>query len=239
MLCGQASVLLLYWHFLKQAYGVSLWLGNVPGNPLEASKKKLLLVGCMLFGAYGYMGTQGSAGFARIFRTSIMSFHVQPWAITLFGVLGYITLGQFIILSAWDYFKKREKADFHPRGLIPLFAMVTWFDPHFDSSPVIFLLPIFHALQYLPFPIRTEINARGQKRMAVFLVSLILAGALLFEGLPRASSLLFPSVNDFYFFGSVSIFLNLHHYFIDSVIWRFRDPAVLRRLVRVEVTEGT
>ena len=247
MLCGQASVLLLFWHFLKQAYGVSLWLGNVPGNAVDESKKKLLLIGCMFYGAYGYMGTQGMGGFAKIFRTTIPSFHVQPWAITLFEVLAYLTLGQFLILTAWDYYKKRERADFHPRGLIPIFAMMTWFDPHFDSSPVIFLLPVFHALQYLPFPIRAEINAvarqpgaRGKGlRIALYFAGLILIGALAFEGLPRASAFLFPSVQSFIFFGSVSLFLDLHHYFIDSVIWRFRDPVVLRRLVPSDLRVGT
>lgn len=247
MLCGQAAILLLFWHFLKQAYGVSLWLGNIPGRPLEKSKKTLLLAGCMFFGAYGYMGTQGSGGFERIFRTSVARFHVQPWAITLFEVLGYLTLGQFLIFSLWDYCKKRERADFHPRGIIPLLAMMTWFEPHLYGSPVIFLLPIFHALQYLPFPIRTEINAIAKRpaavgtgpRIALYFVGLILIGALAFEGLPRASAFLFPSVQSFYFFGCVSIFLNLHHFFIDSVIWRFRDPVVLQRLAPLEVRAGT
>ena len=28
----------------------------------------------------------------------------------------------------------------------------------------------------------------------------------------------------------VQIFINTHHYLIDSVIWRFRDPQVIKRL---------
>jgi hypothetical protein len=27
------------------------------------------------------------------------------------------------------------------------------------------------------------------------------------------------------------LFINIHHYFIDNVIWRFRDPVVRQRLL--------
>jgi hypothetical protein len=237
MASAQVAVLLLYWHFLKQSYGVSLWLSaNSPKKMLE-TKKKLLLIGCLFFGAYGYLGSQQQGGNSRVFRTDVPSFHLQHWAITLFGVLSYVVMGAFVIWSIRDLLKDRENADFQWPGFIPLAAMITWFEPHFNQSPVTYLLPIFHAMQYMPFPVRGTLNENpGPKstlRFALYLVGLVLVGGLLFEALPYAGAHLFTSTDPKFIFGGISLFINLHHYFIDSVIWRFRNPAVMKRLAPI------
>jgi hypothetical protein len=35
----------------------------------------------------------------------------------------------------------------------------------------------------------------------------------------------------FFFFTAAMLFINIHHYFIDNVIWRFKDPEVRNYLL--------
>ena len=36
----------------------------------------------------------------------------------------------------------------------------------------------------------------------------------------------FAAWNMFFFFTAAMLFINVHHYFIDNVLWRFKDPEV-------------
>ena len=35
----------------------------------------------------------------------------------------------------------------------------------------------------------------------------------------------------FFFFTAAMLFINIHHYFIDNVLWRFKDPQVRKYLL--------
>ena len=36
----------------------------------------------------------------------------------------------------------------------------------------------------------------------------------------------FAAWNMFFFFTAAMLFINVHHYFIDNVLWRFKDPEI-------------
>ena len=35
-----------------------------------------------------------------------------------------------------------------------------------------------------------------------------------------------PSFHGFFFFTAAMLFINVHHYFFDNVLWRFKNPEV-------------
>jgi hypothetical protein len=93
---------------------------------------------------------------------------------------------------------------------------------------------MFHSLQYLTFAYKMEhTRLRGEPRRelkATILVSgLVLAGWLAFELVPNTLDVAvgtFAAWNMFFFFTAAMLFINVHHYFIDNVLWRFKDPEV-------------
>jgi hypothetical protein len=115
-----------------------------------------------------------------------------------------------------------------------------WRDPK-----AIFWIQIAHALQYLAFPIRVEINhttaetppndKRGVAAHMVLYGALLLGisilvaqvvplgamsvvGRLYGEEPGKAAPIL------------ILLFINIHHYFTDGVIWKLRNPDVRKEL---------
>jgi hypothetical protein len=114
------------------------------------------------------------------------------------------------------------------------------------------IVPTFHSLQYLVVVWRYEINATRSKlaenkrawhdrlariipsrlarEVAVFILFGVLLGYLGFNGLPTTidqwlpydKSVFGPSMFLFMFY----IFINVHHYFLDNVMWRRGNPDV-------------
>ena len=99
------------------------------------------------------------------------------------------------------------------------------------------LLQIFHALQYLVFPLRVEINQYSARRQrsetkqilhgVAYYLFLVFVGLVVFE-LPTVPTLWGNARLNF--LAVVSAFVNIHHYFIDGAIWKIRNPQVRRDL---------
>jgi hypothetical protein len=108
----------------------------------------------------------------------------------------------------------------------------------------IFWIQIAHALQYLSFPIRVEINRTSGSRararmglaahMALYGVALLAASYLVGEFVPATAMSIVGNI-----FGEepgkvapilILMFVNIHHYFTDGVIWKISDPEVRREL---------
>jgi hypothetical protein len=59
-------------------------------------------------------------------------------------------------------------------------------------------------------------------------------GWLVFEMVPDSLDAwlgTFDAWRIFFFFTAAMLFINIHHYFIDNVLWRFRDPRVREYLL--------
>ena len=113
---------------------------------------------------------------------------------------------------------------------------------------VLAVVPTFHSLQYLAVVWRYQLNAGAQdgsrsapsqlarflpaqwSSFALFIALGILLGFLGFYGLPRSIDAILPY--DKHLFGpslfvfSFYIFINIHHYFLDNVMWRRGNPDV-------------
>jgi hypothetical protein len=103
----------------------------------------------------------------------------------------------------------------------------------------IFWVQIAHALQYLAFPVRVEINrtrrnttvpSRVVTHMAVYLIVLLAVSVAMAVWIPARAMDVVTN-----WLGrrpgevtalSVLAFLNIHHYFTDGVMWKLRNPAV-------------
>jgi len=120
----------------------------------------------------------------------------------------------------------------------------------------IFWVQLSHSLQYLIFPARIETNrARARKNrwptallFAVAAILWVVAGLAVFRGGPFVVSLLDglaggggataaaaasggrSMIDPGIAFLSLGAFINIHHFFADSVIWRISNPHVRKEL---------
>jgi hypothetical protein len=125
------------------------------------------------------------------------------------------------------------------RALIAWGAIFVWYAAMARDPRAIFWVQIAHALQYLMFPVRVEINrtrrsgsgpSRLVTHMAVYLIVLLAVSVAMAVWIPARAM---DVVADW--LGrrpgevtalSLLAFLNVHHYFTDGVMWKLRNPAV-------------
>ncbi len=151
------------------------------------------------------------------------------------SVMSLCRLGVFVcfVLGLWGFrqLSQREGKSIPLRMWLPWIATFSWY-VMVDVNPAsFFLLQAFHALQYLTFPARVELNEYTNplhrwRHLIWYYVVLVILGFIAFQwadlaGVP-ASGLQMAT--------ATMMVINLHHYFIDAVIWKIRDPAVRQSL---------
>jgi hypothetical protein len=130
------------------------------------------------------------------------------------------------------------------RALVAWLAIFVWYAVMARDPRAIFWIQIAHALQYLAFPIRVEINrsaatprqsaGRLAVHMALYGVALLVVSYVVAQVVPATAMSVVADV-----FGEqpgrvapmlILMFINIHHYFTDGVIWHISNPEVRREL---------
>ena len=130
------------------------------------------------------------------------------------------------------------------RAMVAWLAIFVWYAMMARDPKALFWIQIAHAIQYLAFPIRVEINrtrlaaaqsaARFAGHMAFYAVALLAISYLMGKVVPGRAMDVFAGI-----FGEepgkaapilVLVFINIHHYFTDGVIWKISNPEVRKEL---------
>ena len=148
-------------------------------------------------------------------------------------------------LSAF-WLVKRRTGRFPPnRALVAWLAIFVWYAMMWRDPKAIFWIQIAHALQYLAFPIRVEINRTNAEEhahhgrpvlmhMVLYVVILLGVSVIMAQLVPYSAMSVIGKV-----YGEapakaapilILMFINIHHYFTDGVIWRLRNPDVRKEL---------
>jgi len=221
----------LAWHYTGQAWGMMATFTHLGGNPFNPTERRLI-------------------------RGSL--FILTAWHIVWFFYLGYSQYVDltplYIGLSALTavalamglvgfWLHRRRTGRVAPlRAWLPWIAIFVWYATMARVGlPALFIVQIAHAIQYLIFPFRVELNRTTRSLGAAprQLISLYLAGYLvaLLAGSILAGIALplgaMAVVTDWLGSGAgqvagfaISAFFNIHHYFTDGVVWKLRDPTV-------------
>jgi hypothetical protein len=231
------SLILLYWHFLKQSYGAALWMGRKSSLPFSEKKKQLLLLTLLLWGVYSFLSFETGTDVVPLFGITTPLLNIHSRIVFMSMGLAYSSTIFFLAWLLMDWLREGH-VDFDWKGLIPIFATFAWFEPRLGTSPVRILLPVFHALQYFPFPFRVFLTHQSRHQVPrtrawlnrfLILIGLVIAGYMIFILIPQGIGYFF-SAKDSRVFSLVTLFINIHHYGIDAVIWRLSDPEVRKRL---------
>ena len=130
------------------------------------------------------------------------------------------------------------------RTLIAWVAIFVWYAVMARDPKAIFWIQIAHALQYLSFPVRVELNRTAEHdtpsrsrmigHMAVYALVLLGVSILIAQVVPGRAMDAVAHV-----FGEqpgrvtpvlLLMFLNIHHYFTDGVMWKISNPEVRKAL---------
>ena len=134
----------------------------------------------------------------------------------------------------------RERRLLPPIVLLPAATQFIWFIPGPMLPAFLFLIPAFHSLQYLLIALFVQLERSDRTRTGTntrrslwaealrWGVANVIGGILLFLVLPLVFvGFGFPWVTSF---GVVWAAVNLHHFFVDGVIWKIREPATAAAL---------
>jgi hypothetical protein len=243
----QLMFLLVGWHYVKQSFGVASVLSARRGTSFDRGERRALLAHCLMAWAYAWASPFDPGRLVEekgvIYRTLAHPAWLEPTARAAF----WLSLVPVVFLLAKKWHRQRAL----PMAPLVGFFCSVWFWTVFSGIDPLFmyLIPALHSLQYLYFVWLLKRNqARAHEGPPTFgrpphvvlgaLATLsLLLGVLLFHLLPSGldAALVEPmaaATSDLGatpYFAALFTFVNLHHYFMDFVIWR-RDHDETRYL---------
>jgi hypothetical protein len=222
----------LAWHYTGQAWGMTATFTFLDGNPFNQRERRLVRGSLIILMAWHvvwfyHLGYEHYIDITPVYK-ALTALSAIALAMGLTGfTLHKARTGRIAPLRAW----------------IPWIAIFVWYGAMARVGlPALFIVQIAHALQYLIFPVRVEVN-RTQRtasrdavvtHMAVYLVVLlagsIVAAILLPLGAMAVVTIWLGSRPGELVALAISSFFNIHHYFTDGVVWKLRNPAVRQDL---------
>jgi hypothetical protein len=218
------AILYLAWHWTGQAWGMTSVFAYLDDIRFTVLERQLLLV-----------SFRSLLVWHVVFKTLEYNWF-EGWEELvgmLFQIVNGVALGSLVVgLVGFTLVVRRIGRWPDVRVLIPWVAIYSWYWLVYQY-PGAFLWPqLFHALQYLPFPARIEMNRLAARdttgralatRMAFYGVTMLVGGWMLFK-LPDTLFGGWPlgALSA----GLLGIFVNIHHYYIDSAIWKISNREV-------------
>ncbi|HSE51903.1 MAG TPA: hypothetical protein VLB00_06920 [Gemmatimonadales bacterium] len=234
----------LAWHYTGQVWGMMASFAWLAGTGFDALERKLI---------------RGSLRILLVWHvTWFLNFWLSRTASPLGEPVGLIYQGAtaasalaFVLGTVGLLRMARRTGKLPPlRAVVPWLAIFVWYAAILRWGLTgLFLVQLAHAIQYLGFPARVELNritaiaaGRAAGRMALYAVGLLVVSflvTLMVPGPPMsilASSLgvepgRVAPILIFYF-------INIHHYFTDGVIWKISNPEVRRELFAHVAQDG-
>ena len=227
------------WHYTKQVFGCMMVYAYFDKYPLSKTQRTItkyaLLSIWWLNFAYG-----NSKGVQNNFsQFKYYSFDLPDILVPITEAIVVIGIALVAYELFWKNYKERGCAP-GVNMVVPFVALYVWWLPITRQFEFYFLLtPLFHSLQYLAFVYKMEDTRirtldHPEIRGTVLTVGIVLAGWMAFEFLPNEIDTALGTFNSwqmFFFFTAAMLFINIHHYFIDNVLWRFRDHEVKKYLL--------
>ncbi len=223
----------LAWHYTGQVWGMMASYAYLEGVRFEPVEKRLvrtslriLLVWHLTWFLYTQMRRPDQ---------------VRP----LYVLASAGTIVAFL-LGVWGLAKLRRRTGVLPptRALVAWLSIFVWYAMLARDPKALFWIQAAHALQYLAFPIRVEMNRTSSAaaksagsfvlRMFAYGGGLLAISYVLSHVLPGT---VMSTVGDM--FGEepgkaapilILMIINIHHYFTDGVVWKISNPEVRREL---------
>lgn len=244
----QLMFLLVGWHYVKQGFGVLSVLSARRGVTYRPWERRAFLAHCFTGWAYAWANPASPEVEAEEKGIVYLAFGHPPWLERLCAIAFAASTVALIVVLLRKYRRERRLPPLAP--LTGLFVSIWAWSVYSSTDPLLlYAIPALHSLQYLYFVWLLSANrARAAERASNFgppayqRVLLLASGALalgwlLFHGLPelldgarlsahRHAHERLGELGATPYFAALFVFVNIHHYFMDNVIWRRENPEM-------------
>jgi hypothetical protein len=222
------------YHFSGQSVGISMIYARRAG--FQVGKLERFAFSGFIFGTYLFSTSRAEAGLGDFtyYGVSVPYLHIPRWVPDLvqIGMYGCGVLLLFLVVR-WCVVNRRILP---PIVLLPAAAQFIWFVPGGAIANFNEFVPMFHSLQYLLIAWSMQLNERvtehslaPTKKFAFlessrWLLINIAGGAVLFYYLPRMAAA--AGSPPMFAEGVILSAVQIHHFFVDGVIWKLKNPKV-------------
>ena len=222
--------IVLAWHYTGQSWGTTACFAHLSGFRISRKQRLLIRIGFFSLFVYHIAWAYNSTGFVQqVLSEDEAGDYLMQSIMSLCRLL--VAVGFIAGLYGFWQMSHQAGRQVPVRTWLPWAATFSWYVMLDFNPAAFFLLQFFHAFQYLMFPMRVELNeytpkTRRSHHMIAYYVILVALGYIAFEwssfdAIPKE---LIPAGT------AVMMIINLHHYFIDAVIWKIREPEVRQAL---------
>ena len=247
-LAGNAMALFVGWHYVKQGYGLLMVDCALKRQFFTDREKKLLLLNSYAVWIASWMQLNQAMAKTELWGIAYFSFAIPAWQLNAAAAAALTTTLATVWMVAA---RRRAKGALPTNGVIAYFvSLYPWLALIMINPLWIVVAPVLHSLQYLAVVWRFQYNyetaqlARaehkggsisrqlfGSRALGHLAVFSLVGGVLGFAGfwfLPSVFEIAIP--HDKALFGATVfmfvfwVFINVHHYFMDNVMWRRDNP---------------
>lgn len=238
----QTMFFLVGWHYAKQGFGVLVVLSARRGVFFSPSERRTFLFHSFASWSYAW-ASPSDPGKLMEEKGVIFSSIPHGPTIELATLTGFIVSALAMLIVIVNRLRKHGQLP----PLVPLISFLStlWFWTVFTSLDplMMYLIPALHSVQYLYFVGLLRRNQACEKegppffgrpasvQLTVLAIFSIALGWFLFRGAPTVlDTLLVPRSSRLTDLGltpysaALFAFVNIHHYFMDHVIWRNENP---------------
>ena len=239
---------LVGWHYVKQGFGMVMTDAALKRTYWPHRVRLALLVNAYACWGAAWVGLNSTKAATAFWGFFSLEFHIPPAVTALTWAVCLVTT---CVTTLWVFralrgFRERNADVPLPiAGLVAYFVTLylwtvfAWADPAY-----LLVIPFFHSLQYLTVVWRYKLNEWSaeagppniRKRALSFALRGVAFGALGFWLVPmaldfsRTGHLTLSTAQTSLALACAWLFINVHHYLIDNVMWRKGNPSVARHL---------
>ena len=250
----QLMFLLVGWHYVKQGFGVLTVLSARRGVRVSDRERRAVVAHCYAGWAFAWANPATNAGEFEEKGVVYGALAHPRWLEIVTGcVLALSTVALVVVLLA----ERRRLLRTLPLAPLTGLLITIWSWTIYASiDPVMrYLIPALHSVQYLYFVWLMKRNEARESegpptfgrpvavRLGFLAISALALGWLLFRGVPAYLDGIFvaprrdgitDSLGETPVFAALFVVVSIHHYVMDSAIWRRDNPDT--RFLRERVT---
>ncbi|TIN30285.1 MAG: hypothetical protein E5Y31_08165 [Mesorhizobium sp.] len=244
------------WHYVKQGYGMLMVDAVLKRKFFKDQDKKVLLFNGYAVWLFAWLQTNVVITERQFWGLDYYTFAVPPWllniAVAVAAASSAVTVVMFV--NRW----RKNGGALPYNGVVAYIVTLYAWILFVTLNPLwLLVVPALHSLQYLAVVWRYQTNVERDRadavkdpefkvlsilgplyrlRVLTFIIAGTILGALGFWLIPMALTALVPYdkqvLGSSLFLFIAWIFINVHHYFLDNVMWRRGNPEVSKYLFR-------
>lgn len=249
-----AMFFLVGWHYTKQVFGCIIVTSARRKIYYNMWQRRIMLANLFSVWSMSFLWGQQSPSYMYYGMT------YAGWGIPAKALIPYSEAAVVItaVAMGWMFLQKyiNDGVKPSPPGMAALAALYVWYLPAFNHPTFAYLIPLFHSLQYLAFVWSFKKNqvadhisefkdrkfrAAWVKEFLGYAAGVLVLGAMSFEFVPKwldsQGFIHAPALGTAPILVTFLLFINVHHYFIDNVIWRSDNEQIKKYLFAPAPTE--